>query len=237
MTGEQDARRPLDPVIAGVLDGANAGYQALESVLQGLHEGLRRQAARPGPPPPPPTGAARTGFSPYGDPAAGPAGRSLTPTDRAARNGELLQHVLGIVDGLLGVATNMTRKLADLNTTRRFAATPSDVGAPLQVVMRASQGTDATGDFVLWNTGPSILADVSFKATDLMGGPPSIPGRAVSFSPSSVAQIAPGASEQVEVVVSVPADAPPGHYRGIVQPSVGTAWAVVDLEVVAASPG
>jgi hypothetical protein len=238
VTGEQDARRPLDPVIAGLLDGASSGYQALESVLEGLHEGLRRQAARPpGAPPPHPAGEPRTGFSPHTDPAAGPGGRALTPIDRSARSGELLDHVLGIVDGLLGVASNMTRNLADLNTARRFAATPQAAGAPLQVAVRASPGTDATGDFVLWNTGPSIQVDVSFSATDLMGSASRIPRRAVSFTPRSVARIGPGASEQVQVVVSVPADAAPGHYHGIVQPSAGAAWAVVDLEVVAASPG
>jgi hypothetical protein len=238
VTGEQDARRPLDPVVAGLLDGANAGYQALESVLHGLNEGLRRQAARPGHPPPSPTSAPRTGFAPHTDPATDRSGRALTPADRAARSGALLDQMLGIVDGLLGVATNVTRNLADLNTTRRFAATPAqaDASAPLQVVVRASPGTDASGDFVLWNTGASIQADVSFKATDLMGGRSRIPGRAVSFSPRSVAQISPGASEQIKVVVSVPPDAAPGHYHGIVQPSVGAAWAVVDLEVLAASP-
>jgi hypothetical protein len=235
VTGEPDARRPLDPVIAGLLDGANAGYQALESVLQGLNEGLRRQAARPGAAPPPPTGAPRTGFSPHTDAAQTP-GRSLTPADRAAPSGELLGQVLGIVDGLLGVATNVTRNLADLNTSRRFAATPPDASAPLQIVVRASPGTDATGDFVLSNTGSSIQADVTFSATDLMGGPSRIPGGAVSFSPRSVAQIAPGTSQQIKVAVRVPDGAPPGHYHGIVQPSLGTAWAVVDLEVVAASP-
>jgi hypothetical protein len=235
VTGEQDARRPLDPVIAGLLDGANAGYQALESVLAGLHEGLRRQAARPGAAPPP-TGASPAGFAPDTDSGAGPGSRALTPTDRTARAGELLDHMLGIVDGLLGVATNMTRNLADLNTTRRFGPAPQAAAGPLQVVIRASPGLRGAGDFVLWNTGPSILSDVSFTATDLVGGPPSIPSRAVSLNPPSVAQIGPGTSEQIGVVVTVPADTPLGRYHGVVQPSVGSAWAVVDLEVVAAAP-
>lgn len=236
MTGEQDARRPLDPVIAGLLDGANAGYQALESVLQGLHEGLRRQAARPGPSPPPPAGTPRTGFAPI-TPAPGPGSRALTPPGPTGRPGELLGHMLGIVDGLLGVATNMTRSLTDLNTAREFAPTTrAAAGRPLQVVVRANPGADATGEFELWNTGPSMLTDVTFRAADLMGSPSNISDRAVSFNPRSVAQIGPGASEQIEVVVKVPADARPGHYHGVIQPSVGAAWAVVDLEVVAASP-
>jgi hypothetical protein len=237
VTGEQDARRPLDPVIAGLLDGANAGYQALESVLQGLHEGLRRQAARPGPSPPPPTGTPRTGFAPTTRPAPGPGSRALTPREPTGRPGELLGHMLGIVDGLLGVATNMTRSLTDLNTAREFGPTTrAAASGPLQVIVRANQGANATGEFELWNTGASMLSDVTFRATDLMGSPSNISDRAVSFNPRSVAQIGPGASEQIQVVVSVPADARPGHYHGVIQPSVGAAWAVVDLEVVAASP-
>jgi hypothetical protein len=237
VTGDQDARRPLDPVVAGLLDGANAGYQAVESVLQGLNEGLRRQAARP----PARSGApAPRGFAPRPDAAPAPGGpRDLAPGAPAGRRGELAGHLLGIVDGLLGVATNMTQSLADLNARRAAppAAAPAPAtDAPLQVAMTATPGTDAIGDFALWNTGPSILTDVSFSATELMGGPPPIRAAAVSFAPPYVPQIAPGASALIGVVVGVPADAPPGRYHGLIQPSVGAAWAVVELEVAEASP-
>jgi hypothetical protein len=231
VTDEQDLRRPLDPVIAGMADAANAGYQALEFVTQGLREGLRRQAGRSAHAP---DGA--TSFA--GVTRFGKTGAERAPTGALVRfpqdgeRGQLLDNVLGIIDGFLGVATNMTRALAELNTDSDDDPKPQ-AGKPFQIHLKGPAGKDATGDFKLWNTGPSPLSNVTFDVTELIAASGSIPRSSVSFSPETM-QIPPGRSATVKVTVCVPDAAKPGRYHGCVQPTVAGTWAVVDLEVAPA---
>lgn len=229
MTDEQDLRRPLDPVIAGLADGANAGYQALEFVTQGLREGLRRQTRVPSRHP-----DRDSGFVTF----AGTRAQSdaLAAPDQAAGGGQLIENVLGIIEGFLGVASDMTRALTELNVkpdddgTAGARRTPS---APFQLNLRGRPGAGAAGDLELWNTSGSALSDVTFNATELIAASGSIPGSAVSFSPATV-QIGPGQSATIQVTVCVPDAAKPGRYHGCIQPTVAGTWAVVGLEVAPA---
>ena len=45
MSGPPDPRRPFDPVIAGLTDGATSGYRAVDRVVQSLRDGMSRQGA------------------------------------------------------------------------------------------------------------------------------------------------------------------------------------------------
>jgi hypothetical protein len=233
VTGEQDLRRPLDPVIAGMADAANAGYQALEFVTQGLREGLRRQAGTPSHAPDGVTSFA--GVTRFGRTGAElePSG-AHPPSSRAGERGQLLDNVLGIIDGFLGVASDLTRAVADFNTDPG-GGPKSQAGKPFQVHLKGPAGKDATGDFTLWNTGPAPLSNVTFGVTELIAATGSVDQAAVSFSPAT-SQIGPGKSATIEVTVCVPPDAKPGRYHGCIQPTVAGTWAVVDLEVGPALP-
>lgn len=233
MTDEQHLRRPLDPVIAGMADAANAGYQALEFVTQGLREGLRRQAGTPSHAPDGVTSFA--GVTRFGRTGAeqAPAG-ALIPSSHAGERGQLLDNVLGIIDGFLGVASNVTRAVAEFNTDPGDGP-KSQAGKPFQVQLKGPAGKDATSNFKLWNTGPSPLSNVTFGATELIAASGSIARSSVSFSPETM-RIGPGQSATIKVTVRVPDAARPGRYHGCIQPSVAGTWAVVDLQVSPAPP-
>jgi hypothetical protein len=243
VTGEQEARRPLDPVIAGFFDGIHAGSQALELVVQGLHEGLRRQTARRDAPPRA-TAGARESAGRFERGAAGrfqrEAGaqmpsRALIPAAQARPRGTLVHQLLGVFDEFLGAASTLTRSMADLHGAPDDETTP-DASAPYLLQLQAYPGRTDTGEFVVWNTGASAMSDMRFRTTELISDGASIERSAIAFKPFEVPRIGPGASATIEVSVNVPRDATPGRYHAIIQPSVGGAWAVVDLEVFTAYP-
>jgi hypothetical protein len=213
----------MEPLLTAVTDSVATGYQALEHVIAGLRESLRLQA---------------------GAPARAPAGAARPAAAFQPRRG-VSPAVFGQRDTFRPAAMTSSRHRSHSGSTAG-AANPAglvqDVAAlvaggqeclPTLALCTAADGT-ATTSFTVWNTGPTLLTDVQLSATDLIGGSLRSPGNSVKFAPASIARIAPGKGESVELSVSVPRDAAPDLCRGVVVATPGDASALIELTVTGA---
>jgi hypothetical protein len=214
----------VDPLVAGVSEGVAAGYKALELVIDGLGESLRRNP-RAGDPSE--TRARRAGAG--GAPPAGGADADLA---------ELIAEVLGrVADSLKDVSEHVR--------VRRPGALPPE--RPV-LGLRGPAGTAVTDEFRITNTGASALREIEFEVTDLIGAAGEIPADAVTVDVhgnKQVARLRPRGSATPTVTVAIPADTHAGMYRGVIATRVaGTrgrepaeagrdgAWALLELEVI-----
>jgi hypothetical protein len=217
-------RRPVDPLVAGVGEGVAAGYRALELVLDGLGESMRRnpRAADPGE-----SRARRAGIG-----SAPPAGEA--DADLA----ELIADVLGrVADSLKDVSEHVR--------VRQPGALPPERPA---LGLRGPAGTTVTDEFRITNTGASALREIKFEVTDLLGAAAKIPADAVTVDfpgGKQVARLRPRGSAAPTVTVAIPADTHAGMYRGVIAARVAAApgreegdtardgaWALLELEVI-----
>jgi hypothetical protein len=200
-----DERRQtrIDPLVEGVTDGVSHGYQALERVLEGLAQSLRVQGRG---------GGAGSGVSAAGRPSA-------------------VDHSTQIVIELLHRAGDLAHGVAHA-VARQGPGAPGQQESTHEVVLEAPPGGRASADFKLWNTGPTVLRQLSFQATDLHGAGEQIASKAVTFRPQAVKNIRQNAAAEVQVEVTVPAKAVAGRYRGLVQAKPGDAYAVLELTVL-----
>lgn len=211
---EKAARRPADPLIAGVSDGVAAGYDALEHVLHGLRESVRQRVG-------------------VGD-APARAARRATGSARGSRpglrapSGYLVDEVASLATQLLDRGADLAQDASGYIDERPWAA--SGVEGPAMLDLRAAAGEACGVEFRVTNTGASALTSVRLGATELIGGAGRI-ADAVGFEPEAIERARPGGSVTVEVSVRVPDDAAAGTYRGVVAADPGEAWAVLELTV------
>ena len=252
MTGERAARRPLDPMVAGLADGASAGYRALDSVVSGLQDSLLRQATRPAYAPGP-AGArtrasrARRARAAAGPPAGAAPGQSTmldlsAASHRAGHHGHHHGHqggyvhdVLGVLVDVLGEVAHVAAEVAD-ELADMFDDPPEhDHHHPHQphlIQLMAPPGLQTQTNFVIWNTGQSLLSNVVLSTSTFTG-----PGKhqhdpiSVSFQPDAVPPIPPGGSVTMLVTLHVAPKARLGVYRGLIHAHAGDAWAVIELTV------
>jgi len=103
---------------------------------------------------------------------------------------------------------------------------------------RTSAGSGSEVSVWVHNPTAAPVTSVELRATSLAGSRSSIPVEAVSFTPSSVPVVEPGAARAVRLHVAVPAGQPPGCYHGLVVSSVdGSQPIPMSLEVRAPGDG
>lgn len=212
---EKAARRPTEPLIAGVSDGVASGYDALEHVLRGLRESVR-QRARVG-----------DASAPGARAASGPARGS--PPGLRMPSSDLVDEIASLATQLLDRGAYLARDVSGYIDERPWDGPGAQGAATLG--LRAAAGEVPSVEFRVTNTGASALRSVRLGATDLIGGAGRIGADAVGFDPEAIERARPGGSVTVEVSVSVPKDVPPGTYRGVVAADPGEAWAVLELTV------
>ena len=221
-------RRPVDPLVAGVSEGVAAGYRALELVIDGLGESMRRN---PRAVDPSQTRARRAGAG--SAPPAGGADADLA---------ELIAEVLArVADSLKDVSEHVR--------VRQPGVLPPE--RPV-LGLRGPAGTAVTDEFRITNTGASALRKIEFEVTDLIGAAGEISADAVTVDvhgSERVERLRPRGSAAPTVTVAIPADAHAGMYRGVIaaraegargrEPAEAGrdgAWALLELEVIRTDP-
>jgi hypothetical protein len=249
---DEPRRRTIDPIVTGIGDGVHAGYRAVESVVLGVAESARMRAQRPV------TRAASAATSASARRTAPPqASRTTRPRSggrtSAAQTppvtivGELADLAVELLDGLGEVARDIAGQVADHDRIE-------DDAHHHTISLEGVAGENVDEDFLLSNTGPTGLRELTFATTDLIGVPADpIPSGVITCTPKragSVQRVRPGGSATVTVEIAIPEAAAPGAYHGILcarfeSPDDRTeaeagpvgAWALIDLEVRATDTG
>lgn len=198
-----------EPFILGIREGVAAGYQAVEYVLEGMSESVRRRAV---------SGWTQT--------TGKEAPRQTSDRPAAPLN---VDELVGSFARLLGRAGEVAQEAAHYIGERDHAPTRPE--APALLVLRAIPGARATVDFRISNTGATALSGVTLVATDLIGDEAPIPADAVNFNPGHIESIRPGGMTPAEIVVAVPLTTRPGTFRGLLHAGPGDAWTVLELTV------
>jgi hypothetical protein len=230
-------RGPVDPLLAVAAEAAAAGIRGADYVIEGLNESLRagvgtrstraaaarRRAAR--------AAAARARAA--GEPEAASAN-----DDPASRTS------VDLFVELLGRFSDEIRNIAE----GVGAAGGVEPECPI-LELDGMPGKQAGVEFTFTNTGASVLTDVTFVATDLLGAATKIEARKVTIDygakdRKAIERVGPGRTETVIVNVQIPGDAPEGMYHGCiaarakapagrsaVEAAPEDAWAVIELEV------
>jgi methionine-rich copper-binding protein CopC len=200
-----DERRQtrIDPLVEGVSDGVSHGYRALERVLEGLAQSIRAQEG------------------------AEPSGSAARTGDRPSA----IDHSTQIVVELLHRAGDLAHGVAHSVSSQAPRGATQHAGTH-EVVLRAAPGAKARADFKVWNTGPTVLRELTFHATDLQGGGRRIAATNVRFHPSAVKNVRQNAAADVQVEVTVPARAVAGRYHGVIEATPTDTHAVLALTVL-----
>lgn len=231
-------RRQVDPLLAVAAEAAGAGLRGADYVVEGLSEGLR----------------GRTRSRSAGRAAGGQrAAQARSPLGRSGR-------YEGPPPPVTGRTTDLFVELLD-----RFGEAVQDIAAGIAerdwfagepdcptLELRGVAGHSAEVEFDFTNTGPSALASVVFKATDLLGATTQIDARDVSFQHEDdphIPRVGPGGRARVTVTVTIPEDTPDGVYRGLIaarseapkgraeaEGGPNDAWSLIELEVAATDP-
>jgi hypothetical protein len=239
-------RRQVDPLLAVAAEAAGAGLRGADYVVEGLSEGLRRRTRS--------RSAGRAAGRQRAAQARSPLGRSGSyggttppahegpPPPGTGRTADLLVELLDrFGEAVQDIA-------AAIGEREWFAAEPD---CPT-LELRGVPGHSAGVEFDFTNTGPSALAKVVFKATDLLGATTQIDAREVSFQHEEyphIPRVGPGGRARVTVTVTVPQDTPDGTYRGLIAARSAApagrgeaeggphdAWSLIELEVGATDP-
>jgi hypothetical protein len=203
-------RKGPEPLIVGISDGVNAGYEALEYVLAGLRESIRIRR---------PTWMSRAQDQAGGGARA--AGGEASPLE--------FDYLVRMLADLLGSASAVAQEFARYIGERTGQQAQPEAPAP--VALEGVAGERASGEFRVHNTGSTALQEVQFVATKLIGGNGRIEARLVEFEPEKIASIRPGGSITTKVTVPLAADTPPETYHGLIQAQPVGAWAVLELNV------
>lgn len=242
----EPGRRPVDPLVAGVGEGVAAGYRAVESVVEGMAESLRR---RPG------------ASSARGASARQRTGRTAGARRRSTGKGP------GRASGRARASSTTGDELADLIAALldRFGEAAQDIAGYIgerdwfdgpaecpRLGLDGVPGALAEDEFRFTNTGSSALRELGFEATDLLGAAARIDAGQVGFEPQDKersARLRPGGSTMVTLTVAIPDEVPAGTYRGVIATRSAApvargaaeggpegAWALLELEVGATDP-
>jgi hypothetical protein len=230
----EDRRRSIDPFFVGVSDGVAAGYQALERVVEGLQESLRLRAETSGRP---------VSVTPRGDRRRGArsaVGGARSAGARSERAGsgrrpeplDLVDQLASMFAELLSRGGELAQDVAE-SIAEQASAGPS-AGCVPELLLEAVPDQEKTVEFSVWNTGATLLREVTLSATELIGEGLRAPPDVISFAPPLIDHLSPGKSATVEVGVKVPADAPEGTYRALIHANPGNTCAVLVVTVTAA---
>jgi hypothetical protein len=205
----QPRPRHLATLLAEGSDFARPGFRALANAANGLVAGLHPEV-------------------PQSAPRRTPGRRATQWAPRAAD--DLLQ----IFAETLNRAGQLTRSIAKAISDQRDDA-PDDVQGltAARIEIEASTGEVASGDFTFWNTGSTVLWDVHFAATDLIGNGGKISTDLVSFHPSGIDRVGPGEGVTVSVSVKPRFTRKPGIYHGAVTGEPGAAAMLLTLRSIA----
>ena len=172
--------------------------------------------------------------------------RSADPDQLMQRLRRDAHDIVDLVVDLVDVAVNSTgsfgrRAVAVRGSEGNGHATHEERGShvPTLVVPEpVPAGEVATTALVVENNRSTVTGAFEFTCSDLVSaGGHRIGGEAVTFSPRQVS-VSPQSSQRVTVLVSVPAEAAPGTYSGLLQGGgVEHVRAVLSLEVRASSLG
>ena len=225
-------RGQVDPLLAVAADAAAAGLRGADYVVEGMSESLRRRTGGR-------SAGAGAGRQRFGG-TTPPAHEGPPPV--TGRTADLFAEVLDrFGEAVQDIA-------AAIGEHEWFAAEPD---CPT-LELRGVPGHSAGVEFDFTNTGPSALAKVVFKATDLLGATTQIDAREVSFQHEEyphIPRVGPGGRARVTVTVTVPEDTPDGTYRGLIAARSAApagrgeaeggphdAWSLIELEVGATDP-
>jgi hypothetical protein len=208
-------RRGSEPFIVGISEGVNAGYQALEYVLQGLRESVRlRRTGRGAPPAANAQQHQRAG-----------GGRALD-----------LDQVVGMVGDLLGSASDVAQEVARTVGERAVKGTTHHESHQARLSIEAPQGGEGSTEFCVHNPTASVLKNVKLMATDMVGDAGQI-AAAVDFEPRTIDKIPPGRWSLAKVTVKVPERAVAGAtYRALLQGEPGGAVSMLEMVVTPKEP-
>jgi len=205
------ARQGPEPFIAGISDGVNAGYEALEYVLAGLRESIRIRR---------PNWTSRTLDSAGG--AAQGSGGEGSPLE--------FGYLVRMLADLLGSASAVAQEAARYIGERTGQQTQSEAPAPVR--LEGVAGESGSGEFRVHNTAANALQGVRFVATKLIGEKERIEARLVHFKPDEIPSVRPGGWVTTGVTVEIPSETPPDTYHGLIQAQPSGAWAVLELKVL-----
>jgi hypothetical protein len=238
-------RRQADPLLAVAAEAARAGLRGADYVVEGLSETLRRGT---------------------GDRSGGAAAGRQRAARTRARRARSKGFAPTTPPGSESPSSPVTGSTVDLlvELLERFGEAIQDTAGAIAerewfdgepkcptLELRGAPGHPAAVEFAFTNTSPSVLAKVTFEATDLIGVTEQIDAGAVSFKYENdpyIPRVGPGASARVIVAVEIP-EAPAGTYRGVIAARSAApegraeaesgpegAWAVLELEVAAMDP-
>jgi hypothetical protein len=215
---ENPPRRAIDPFVEGVRDGVAHGYHAFDRVSWGVRESMRMQGVSRG------------------------AVATRTPRPRVSLRADVSQGgqppTLGLIDDLLAIvgeimhrAGGTVQEVAHSMLAQTSQAPTDGAGTVERIQLAGAPGEEASVDFDLWNTGTLALRKVAFYATELISSGEKTPRLSVTFEPSVVEFVRPGDVKTIKVTASVPPDAPPATYRGLIEAEPGDTCVVVELTV------
>jgi hypothetical protein len=216
----EGARRPIDPLVAGVRDGVTTGYQALEGVLEGLRESLRQRAE--------PSGRS-------GSVARRTAGRRRS--GRRAEPLDLVDELATTFAELLSRGGELAQEVAESINEQMSTGPRAGCVPEISLEGVAGEPEPAKGEFSVWNTGATLLREVNVTATDLIGEGRRGSAEMIGFGPAVIPHIAPGRSATVEIGMRIPADTQPGTYRALVLADPGGTCAVLVVTIAAPRDG
>ena len=239
-------RRQVDPLLAVAAEAAGAGLRGADYVVEGLSEGLRRRTRS--------RSAGRAAGRQRAAQARSPVGGSGSHggTTPPAHEGPPPRVTGGTADLFVELLDRFGEAVQDIAAA--IADRESYDGEPEcpTLELRGVPGHSARIEFDFTNTGPTVLANVAFEATNLLGAATRIGARAVSFKHGkhrNIPRVAPGGRARVIVVVKIPGDTPEGTYRGLIAarsaPPEGRAeteggphdaWTLIELKVRATDP-
>jgi hypothetical protein len=255
-----ERRNPaFEPLVSGAKDGVEAGYRALEAVLDGLRESTRRLAppsrsrrAQQGRSSVPPTVRVQAGPStarttptadrPTAHVPAGGAGAGAGAASGGGRLDERFDGLVGLLADALHYASEIIDELGDVvgglgedrDGDDDGDERGDDRGVPsheLTTPAAVPGGRPVSTTMYLHNHAPGKTPTLTFRATDLTSGVGDIGRERVSFEPESV-PLGPTGAAQVTISVQVPKGTTPGTYRGTVHAVGSEAWGLLVVEVV-----
>jgi hypothetical protein len=201
-------RRGSEPFIVGISEGVNAGYKALEYVLEGLRESVRLRRSDGG-----------TLASNARQQQRGGGGKPLD-----------LDQVVGMVGDLLGSASDVAQEVARTVGERTAKGAPHEPHSD-RLSIKVEQGGKGAIDFCVHNTSTKILRNVKLMATNLVAPGESLPG-VVDFEPRTIDKIAPGRWKMPKVLVDLPERAEPGTYHALLTGDPGDASTRLEVVVI-----
>ena len=159
-------------------------------------------------------------------PGGADAGPAAAAPDLAAQYAAMATSFLGALAGAAAPASD--------GGAPRGAAPPSGLWADPLALPATVAGGRSEGELWVHNRSGDVVADVRIHCGDLRSPDGwAVPAARVTFAPGTIDELPDLTSRGVRAQVEVPADTPPGTYRGtVLAANLPDVWMVVELEVV-----